>query len=113
MLVKHAAPLAPLTAEQAALDTWKRGGADALIVSGSGTGAPVSATLLDSVQRAVRAEVPIYIGSGLTLENLTELAPLASGAIVGTALKVNGELSAPVDPRRVRAMRDALDQVWA
>ena len=113
MLVKHAAPLAPLTAEQAALDTWKRGGADALIVSGSGTGAPVSATLLGSVQRAVRAEVPIYIGSGLTLENLTELAPLASGAIVGTALKVNGELSAPVDPRRVRAMRDALDQVWA
>ena len=43
ILVKHASPLAPLSAEQACLDTWKRGGADALIVSGTGTGAPVEA----------------------------------------------------------------------
>ena len=49
VLVKHAAPLAPLTPRQAALDTWKRGGADSLIVSGTGTGAPVSAELLDEV----------------------------------------------------------------
>ena len=60
MLVKHAAPLAPLTAEQAALDTWKRGGADALIVSGSGTGAPVSATLLDSVHPRSAQRFDIY-----------------------------------------------------
>lgn len=112
MLVKHASPLAPLTPRQAALDTWRRGGADALIVSGSGTGAPVNPSLLAEVQSAVNGEVPIYIGSGLSLDNLTELAPLASGAIVGTALKEGGALSAPVDVSRVRALRDALNEVW-
>ena len=112
ILVKHAAPLAPLSPQQAALDTWKRGGADALIVSGTGTGAPVSASLLEEVQRAVKAEVPVYIGSGLSMSNLEDLAPLASGAIVGTALKQNGVLSAPVDQSRVSALRDALQRWW-
>ena len=112
LLVKHAAPLAPLTPSQAALDTWKRGGADTLIVTGTGTGAAVNAALLDEVQRAVNAQVPVYIGSGLSMSNLEELAPLASGAIVGTALKEGGELSAPVSQARVKSIRDGLNRWW-
>ena len=112
ILVKHASPLSPLSPAQAALDTWKRGGADALIVSGTGTGAPVSASLLAEVQRAVECQVPVYLGSGLTLELVDELAPLASGAIVGTALKEGGILSAPVSQDRVSALRDALARHW-
>lgn len=112
ILVKHASPLSPLSPAQAALDTWKRGGADALIVSGTGTGAPVSASLLMDVQRAVECQVPVYLGSGLTLELVDELAPLASGAIVGTALKEGGVLNAPVSRDRVSALRDALSRYW-
>ena len=112
MLVKHATPLAPLSPSQAALDTWKRGGADALIVTGTGTGAAVSVDLLTEVQSAVQTGVPVYIGSGLTMDNLETLAPLASGAIVGTALKEEGVLHAPVSIDRVKAMRRALDQIW-
>lgn len=112
ILVKHATPLAPLNVEQAALDTWKRGGADALIVSGTGTGEPVSEDLLHQVQLAVKCEVPIYIGSGLSIHNVPHLAPLASGAIVGTSLKEGGQLSAPVSTDRVKALRACLDSYW-
>ena len=112
VLVKHAAPLAPLTPSQASLDTWKRGGADALIVTGTGTGAPVDPELLQEVSKATGDKVPVYIGSGLNMENVSELAPLASGVIVGTALKAGGELSAPVSEERVRSMRSALDRAW-
>lgn len=113
ILVKHASPLAPLSAEQACLDTWKRGGADALIVSGTGTGAPVDASLLHKVQNAVNGGVPIYIGSGLNINNIQSLAPLASGAIVGTSLKEKGELSAPVSAQRVHDMKQALKVYWS
>ena len=112
ILVKHASPLAPLSAEQACLDTWKRGGADALIVSGTGTGAPVDTSLLEQVQSVVKGGVPIYIGSGLNMDNIQNLAPLASGAIVGTALKEKGLLHAPVSEQRVSEMAQVLSQYW-
>lgn len=112
ILVKHASPLAPLSAEQAALDTWKRGGADVLIVSGTGTGAPVNPDLLKQVQTTVQGQVPIYLGSGLTLDNVDRLAPLASGAIVGTALKEDGVLNAPVSIQRVKDLKKALQKHW-
>ena len=113
ILVKHAAPLAPLSPTQAALDTWKRGGADALIVTGTGTGAAVNASLLDEVQRAVDTKVPVYIGSGLSMSNLKELAPIASGAIIGTAFKEGGVVTAPVSQARVSELREALNQWWS
>ena len=72
----------------------------------------MSAALLDEVQCAVNAQVPVYIGSGLSMDNLEVLAPLASGAIVGTALKENGELSAPVSQSRVSALREGLNRWW-
>lgn len=113
ILVKHATPLAPLSPEQAALDTWKRGGADALIVSGNGTGEPVSEALLKQVQLTVQGEVPIYIGSGLSLQNTSTLAPFASGAIVGTALKEGGDLKAPVSAKRVQELKAKLSPYWS
>src|SRR6266852_856009 len=39
-LTKHAVPLAPQTMELVAMDTWERGGADALVISGVATGKP-------------------------------------------------------------------------
>jgi uncharacterized protein len=103
VFVKHATPPAGLTIEDAARDTWERGHADALIVSGSGTGQPASA---DDLQR-VRAAAPdafVLIGSGLTVENAEALLQHANGAIVGTALKEDGQAESPVSLERVRHM---------
>lgn len=107
VLVKHATPLAPLTPEDATEDTVKRGLADGVIVTGRATGAPVDAGLLAAVGRAA-GSAPVYIGSGLTVEAASVLAPLCDGAIVGTAFKRDGQVRAPVDPVRVRALCEAV-----
>ena len=103
VLVKHASPPPGLTIEQAGLDTWERGGADALIVSGHGTGAEPD---LDQALRLRRAvpEARILIGSGATPTNLALLAQAADGAIVGTSLKVDGRATETIDASRATAM---------
>jgi uncharacterized protein len=107
VLVKHAAPLAPLDPARAARDTLERGLADALVVSGEATGAPVSPSLL-GVVRAAAGEAPVFIGSGLDTRSAEALAPLVEGAIVGTSLKRGGDVRAPVEEARVRELADAL-----
>jgi hypothetical protein len=107
VLVKHAAPLVPLSAAAAAADCASRGLADGLVVTGAATGAPVDPALLAEVAGAAHGR-PVFIGSGLTPDNAAALAPLAHGAIVGTWLKVGGVVTAPVDRDRVRAMAAAL-----
>ena len=105
--VKHAVPLGNWTLEEAARDTFERGLADALIVSGTGTGI---ATDLDDVRR-VRAVCPrarILLGSGVTQANVHDFLPLVDGVIVGTSLKRGGKSRAPVDAARVRALARAL-----
>jgi len=102
--VKHSAPLAPgYTIEDEARDAWERGGADALILSGAGTG---HGTDPDHIRRAHAAapRAPLLIGSGTTLGNLADYLPETSGFIVGTALKRAGK----IDSSRVRAFVLAL-----
>lgn len=105
VLVKHASPLGEITIEDAVEDTLHRGLADAVIVSGSATGKPANR---EQVERACRAagESPVYLGSGVTLDNLAEFVPPAYGVIVGTALKQDGKVDAPVDRERVRRLAD-------
>ena len=103
-LVKHAAPLAPIDVATGARDLAERSGAAGLVLSGSRTGEPVDVALLDTVRAAVGA-FPIWIGSGLSVENAAVLWPRVDGAIVGSACKHGGRVEAPVDVERVRALR--------
>ncbi len=111
VLVKHAEPLVPCDPSSAVRDTFERGLADAVVVSGSGTGAPVDLARLQVV-RAAAGERPVILGSGVTPENARSLCALADAAIVGTWLKVDGHVLAPVDPARVRRMADLLKGCW-
>ena len=105
--VKHAVPLGNWTIEDAARDTVDRGLADALIVSGAGTGL---AALIADVQRVRRAApaAKILLGSGVTLANVRDFLPVADGFIVGSSLKLRGRLYNPVDPKRVAALVRAI-----
>ena len=47
------------------------------------------------------------VGSGITPENIANFKD-ADGFIVGTWLKEKGEVEGPVDPERVRALKEAL-----
>jgi uncharacterized protein len=101
--VKHAVPLGAWTIEDSARDTVERGLAEALIVSGAGTG--MAADMAD-VQR-VRATCPsakILLGSGVTRANAREYARVADGVIVGSSLKRGGKVANPVDEKRVAAL---------
>jgi hypothetical protein len=107
--VKHGVALGNWPLEVAARDTLERGLADGLIVSGSATGI---ATALDDVKR-VRAACPrakIFLGSGVTAENLRDSLPLVDGVIVGTSLKRGGRVENPVDARRVARLAKALKE---
>ncbi len=105
--VKHAALLGDVTIEDSAEDAIYRGLADAVIVTGTGTG---KETNPDDVAR-VRARLPdarILVGSGVSPESIAQLLPAASGFIVGTWAKEHGDVNLPVDSSRVARLVDAI-----
>jgi membrane complex biogenesis BtpA family protein len=104
--VKHAVPMGNWSLEAAARDTLERGLADALIVSGAGTGLATNVTDLERV-RAACPSAKILLGSGATVNNVGDYLHLADGFIVGTSLKSGGEVARAVDPRRVQALAKA------
>jgi hypothetical protein len=108
VLVKHAVPLAPWPIERAALDTLERACADALIVTGPGTGLAADVQQVKRV-RAVCPQAQLLVGSGVTVENAPAFLPLADGFIVGSSLKVDGQVDNPVDPKRVAALKKVLE----
>jgi len=105
--VKHSAPLGARLLDDEARETVERGGADALVVSGSATGAPADLAGLRLVKGAVAA--PVFVGSGVTAENLVGYLPWADGFIVGTSIKRDGVATNSVDPDRVRRLIRSLD----
>jgi len=108
--VKHAAPLAPMPIGLAALDTAERGLADALIVSGTGTGKATDPAKTLEVKSAC-PRVPVLIGSGVTAALAKAFGTAADGFIVGSSLKRGGKLDNPVDSRRVAALSRALNKL--
>jgi hypothetical protein len=100
--VKHAAHLT--TIEEAALDAT-RNHPDGLIVSGIGTGKRTPPEALQAVKQV--SPLPVFVGSGVRIDNLFTYRD-ADGFIVGTALKENGAVEAPVDPERVRSLAEAI-----
>jgi len=103
LLVKHAVPLTEVNIQQAARDTYHRGLADALILTGSRTGEEANIEDVEKVKAAI-PEAFVFVGSGVTEENLPAMLRLANGVIVGTWLKKGGVIENEVDPKRVRAL---------
>lgn len=98
--VKHSVPLAPLPIEQEVHDLIHRGGADGLIVTGSGTGKAAPLESLKAI-KATAGSIPVLVGSGVDPENIDHFRSLADGFIIGTAFKHNGVTTQPVDAARV------------
>lgn len=105
--VKHSAPLTKRPIEEEATELVERGGADALIVSGSATGRATSLQDLRQVRNAC-PDAFLMIGSGVDVHNAGELAEHCDAMIVGSSLKTEGKISAAVDVQRVRQLMDCL-----
>jgi len=106
VFVKHATPPTGITITLSAADTYRRGGADALIVSGTVTGAPADLEQFARVRAAV-PEARILAGSGASAGTIGAILEHADGAIVGTSIKVDGVTTAPADPVRAAAFMKA------
>lgn len=74
--------------------------ADALIITGRETGSAPDPSEIAAIREAV--SIPLLIGSGLSLDTMEELLPMADGAIVGSAFKADRRLDNPVDIQMVR-----------
>ena len=111
VLVKHAAPLVPTTAKLATEDCINRGHANGIIVTGTGTGKPIDPELLREVKEAAGTN-PVLLGSGVTPENISSLGPHSDGAIVGSWLKQDGILQAPVCRDRVKQLVEQAKSFW-
>jgi len=105
--VKHAVPLGSWRIEDSAHDTVERGLADALIVSGVGTGQAADLADVERVRRAC-PKTKLLLGSGVNAANAKNYLRFADGMIVGSSLKRGGKPANPVDPKRVVALVRAL-----
>jgi membrane complex biogenesis BtpA family protein len=99
--VKHASPLSTRPMVEEALDAYERGGADAIVITGSRTGVPPTEDSLMKLRRALK-DVPIFLGSGVNPKDVS-LLTYADGAIVGTYFK-EGAISTPVSVEKVKSL---------
>jgi membrane complex biogenesis BtpA family protein len=109
--VKHSRPLGAGgagagTHVQEAKDLAERALADALLVTGEGTGVAVDLGKLADVRRAAPG-VALFVASGATEAQLGDIARHADGVIVGSALRADGRAGGRVDPARASSFASA------
>lgn len=108
VLVKHAQSLSGSTIELAVEEALGRGLADGVIVTGETTGRTVDLDQLAlAAETAKKWGAPVYVGSGTTASNIPDLKKIATGVIVGSALRKNGQAGEPLDSRRVKTLVDS------
>jgi membrane complex biogenesis BtpA family protein len=101
---KYTQNVLPQPITQSALDA-EAAGADVLIVTGAATG---QATPLDAVKEVKAVvKIPVVVGSGTNIDNVGDVLRVADGAIVGSALKVDGKAANSVSAERSRAFMQA------
>ena len=110
VMVKHSTPPGGLEIGQTAADTVLRGMADAVIVSGSGTGAFPDLADARAVRKTVPEDTRLVSGSGAQPSNLASLVEVFDSLIVGSALKHDGDPRNRVDEARARRMVQAAEE---
>ena len=83
---------------------------DGLIVTGSSTGQPPSPISVQEVREAT-SNLPVIVGSGITLENIKELSVASSGVIVGSHFKEGGHWYNPINEEAVENFMEAIHNV--
>ena len=103
---RHSAAVAVRPLAEEVEEIVGRGCADAVIVTGTGTGKQTPTQDLKAA-KAAAGNAPVLAGSGAAASNVVEVLTIADGLIVGTALKKGGTTTNPVDSARVRVFINA------
>ena len=83
--------------------------ADAILVSGPITGQPADASDLRKVAEAVGDLVPVFANTGVNVDNVGDVMAVASGCIIGSHFKVDGDTWNAVDGDRVKRFMDKVN----
>jgi predicted TIM-barrel enzyme len=77
--------------------------ADGVILTGLTAGRMMDLARLQSASQTARKnKIPIYLGSGVTADKISEIKRWVDGIIVGSALRKGGLAGAPLDPKNTR-----------
>ncbi len=85
--------------------------ADGVIVTGRATGEPAELDELARVKASI--ELPVLVGSGVTVDNVHKYLPHADALIVGSHFKESGHWAQPVDKDRVKRFMDRVEALRA
>jgi membrane complex biogenesis BtpA family protein len=83
---------------------------DALCIAGLKPGEAASLEGVIAVKE-LDAEIPVLVSTGVKVSNVTAQLSIADGAIVGSALKKDGNLWNPVDAERVKALMQIVKEL--
>ncbi len=81
---------------------------DGLIVTGMATGTEASLAELQQVKAAV--DIPVLVGSGVTVENVDRYLAVADALIIGSYFKYDGHWTQGVEFERVRQLMERVNQ---
>ncbi|MHB0965162.1 MAG: BtpA/SgcQ family protein [Bellilinea sp.] len=84
---------------------------DAILIAGTMAGAEPDFSVVQQAKEAVGDQVPVILNTGARQENIRQYLSVADGVIVGSSLKVDGKTWNPVDPNRVKAFMETVQQV--
>ncbi|MDD5953782.1 MAG: BtpA/SgcQ family protein [Firmicutes bacterium] len=93
--VKHTYPLNSEIPIEASARWAESVGADALIVTGLATGMETPIDVISRVKAV--SGLPVVVGSGMNSKNAKQQFEICDGAIIGSALKLGGNLMNPID----------------
>ena len=82
---------------------------DGVILTGTSTGKETDIDELKKVRDAVI--IPVFIGSGLTADNIEKYFPVADAFIVGSHFKFNGSWKNEVDKDRVKVFMQKVNRI--
>lgn len=82
---------------------------DGVIVTGQATGIETDLAELQQVKEAVN--IPVLVGSGITLENVDRYLTIADALIVGSYFKQDGHWTQEVDFDRVKTFMDKVNSL--
>jgi hypothetical protein len=82
---------------------------DAVVVTGSVTGAPPQ--LAEVAEAKAHCRLPVILGSGVDASNIAGFYAAADGFIIGSYFKVEGYWANTVDPRRVESLMAVVEKL--
>ncbi|WBU60894.1 BtpA/SgcQ family protein [Paracoccus albus] len=85
--------------------------ADAILVSGPITGQPANSSDLRKVAETVGDLVPVFANTGVNINNIKDVLSVASGCIIGTHFKIDGDTWNAVDGDRVKRFMEVVNSV--